>query len=139
MFSYAAQHVRGDERDQFLERAAYFFDASVSTLERLETRTLGAAGRAAALERTDAPVGRRGTRSAGSGDRRRLRPRRPLRAAKRSGEAAAPEWSGRPRRDSARPARLGRARLALDAAHAASCDVAPRRYRASTAHSTTAV
>lgn len=40
VFSYAAQHVRGDERDQFLERAAYFFDASVSTLERLETRTL---------------------------------------------------------------------------------------------------
>src|SRR4029079_4657263 len=40
VFAYAAQHARGDEREQFLERAAFFFDASVSTLERLETRTL---------------------------------------------------------------------------------------------------
>jgi hypothetical protein len=40
VFSYAAQHARGDERERFLERAAFFFDASVSTLERLETRTL---------------------------------------------------------------------------------------------------
>ena len=40
VFAYAAQHARGDERAQFLERAAFFFDASVSTLERLETRTL---------------------------------------------------------------------------------------------------
>jgi hypothetical protein len=40
VFSYAAQHARDGERERFLERAAFFFDASVSTLERLETRTL---------------------------------------------------------------------------------------------------
>jgi YetA-like protein len=40
VFSYAAQHARGEDRARFLERAAFFFDASVSTLAGLETRTL---------------------------------------------------------------------------------------------------
>jgi hypothetical protein len=40
VFSYAAQHARGEDRDRFIERAAFFFDASVSTLGRSETRTL---------------------------------------------------------------------------------------------------
>jgi hypothetical protein len=40
VFCYAAQHARGLERQRFLERAGFFFDASVSTLSTLETRTL---------------------------------------------------------------------------------------------------
>jgi hypothetical protein len=39
VFCYAAQHASGDERPRFVERARFFFDASVSTLLKLETRT----------------------------------------------------------------------------------------------------
>jgi hypothetical protein len=40
VFSYAAAHASGEERDRFLERAAFFFDASVATLLQMPTRTL---------------------------------------------------------------------------------------------------
>ena len=40
VFSYAAQHAKGEQREGFIERAAFFFDASLSRLERSETRTL---------------------------------------------------------------------------------------------------
>ncbi|HVD93299.1 MAG TPA: hypothetical protein VNC21_13480 [Vicinamibacterales bacterium] len=40
VFTYAAQHATGDERARFLERAAFFFDASLSTLERSDTSSL---------------------------------------------------------------------------------------------------
>jgi hypothetical protein len=40
VFSYAAQHASGDDRARFLARAAFFFDASLATLERSDTRSL---------------------------------------------------------------------------------------------------
>ena len=40
VFSYAAQHASGDGRARFIERAAFFFDASLATLERSNTRSL---------------------------------------------------------------------------------------------------
>lgn len=40
VFSYAAQHASGDERGRFLERAAFFFDASLSTLDASATSSL---------------------------------------------------------------------------------------------------
>ena len=40
VFAFAASHAAGDERQRFLERAAFFFDYSVSTLLRSETRAL---------------------------------------------------------------------------------------------------
>jgi hypothetical protein len=40
VFSYAAQHASGDERARFMERAAFFFDASLSTLKQSETSSL---------------------------------------------------------------------------------------------------
>jgi hypothetical protein len=40
VFTYAAQHASGDERARFVERAAFFFDASLSTLQQSETSSL---------------------------------------------------------------------------------------------------
>ena len=40
VFCYAARHASDEERPRFVERAGFFFDASVSTLLKLETRTL---------------------------------------------------------------------------------------------------
>ena len=40
VFAFAAKHNTGDTRARFLERADYFFQASVSTLSGMPTRTL---------------------------------------------------------------------------------------------------
>ena len=40
VFAFAAKHSSGDTRARFLERADYFFQASVSTLSGMPTRTL---------------------------------------------------------------------------------------------------
>ena len=40
VFAYAAKHSTGDTRARFLERADFFFQASVSTLSGMPTRTL---------------------------------------------------------------------------------------------------
>jgi len=40
VFSFAAAHASGVQRERFLERAQFFFDYSVSALSGLETRTL---------------------------------------------------------------------------------------------------
>ena len=40
VFRYAAMHATGGERGRFAERADYFFDYAISTLERMPSRTL---------------------------------------------------------------------------------------------------
>ena len=40
VFDHAARHADGEERDRFLERAAYFFSYSTMTLAEMPTRTL---------------------------------------------------------------------------------------------------
>jgi hypothetical protein len=40
VFDYAAMHAEGAEREQFLERARFFFDYSTSALKGFKTRTL---------------------------------------------------------------------------------------------------
>lgn len=40
VFKYAAKHATGAERERFLERARFYFQYSVTTLEGMKTRTL---------------------------------------------------------------------------------------------------
>jgi hypothetical protein len=40
IFNFAAKHARDAEREQFLERARFFFDTSVSSLRASSSRTL---------------------------------------------------------------------------------------------------